>query len=61
MRKRIRLVPVSMNRKKREQRPAIDPEAYEWVREAFQPELLRCAERYGSHGEAWYERHKKPR
>ncbi|HEY1144466.1 MAG TPA: sulfotransferase [Sphingomicrobium sp.] len=59
-RKRIAIVSPALNRKARDPRPDISQDAREAVREAFQPELERCAELFGSYGEQWLERHRRP-
>lgn len=60
MRKRVPFVSPGINRKRSDVRPAIDPEAYEWIRKAFQEELEACAARFGDYGEKWLRRHAQP-
>lgn len=54
------LVPVGYNRKASQPRVTPSVEAREWVREAFQEELHRCAKRLLPHGEHWLSAHSGP-
>lgn len=51
------IVPVSYNRKARNRRVSPSDEARQWIRNAFQAELSRCAERFKPYGERWFDRH----
>jgi len=56
---RLPLVPVRYNRKAKNKRVKPSADASEWVRDAFQEELERCAGRFGSHGETWFRAHRR--
>jgi hypothetical protein len=58
--KRVPLVRPSYNRKQSCAKVTVSDEAREWARQAFQPELLACAERFGRYGEAWLKAHRRP-
>ena len=59
-RKRIPVVRAGYNRKQGNEKVAVCPEAREWARQAFQPALEACAERFGRYGEAWLNAHRQP-
>ena len=59
-RKRIPVVSAALNRKAREPKAPVSPDAREAIRQAFQPELERCAELFGHYGERWFDRHRRP-
>lgn len=59
-RKRIPVVSPAYNRKAGSKKVRVSPEAREWVREHFQPELEACAELFGRYGEQWLRRHCRP-
>jgi Sulfotransferase family len=58
-RKRIPLVSPGFNRQGRTEKAGFSPEAREWVRLAFQPELRACAELFGPYGRKWLDRHSR--
>lgn len=59
-RKRIPIISPAYNRKAGSGKVRVSPDAKEWVRETFQPQLRACAELFGSQGEAWLQRHSQP-
>lgn len=54
---RLPLVAPGYNRQGGSDRAPISPEAREWVRRAFKPELEASAQRFGPYGERWLRRH----
>lgn len=59
-RKRIPVVSAAYNRKAGAKKVSVSPEAREWVRAHFRPELEACANLFGARGERWLKRHNQP-